>query len=195
MRLRSVTVQGSDVLPWVERICSVLDSSLQLKLKDEYELAQTVLQALLTWLCRVRILETRPRLSSQGETLVSLQDLELDWYVPGQQELATVHSLLSRYLAPVMELLQQFVEGSVVLDKETLQRNLKLLLKILTGISDMIEPETVADKMESNLSKNMSWLDKLNIKIGGENVRKIVSNLLSSVQNKLIADRSDDTDS
>ena len=179
----------------MEKICEVLDETLHLKLKDEYELAHTVLQALLVWLCRVRILETGPRLRSQGDTMVSLEDLDLTWYVPGQQELATVHSLLSSYLAPVMERLQKFAEGSVVLDKETLQRNLKLLLKIITGISDMIEPETVADQMESNLSQNMSWLDKLNIKIGGENVRKIVSRLMSSVQNKLIADRSDDTDS
>ena len=60
----TVTVQGADILPWVEKICSVLDETLHLKLKDEYELAHTVLQALLVWLCRVRILETEPRLRS-----------------------------------------------------------------------------------------------------------------------------------
>ena len=187
--------EGSHVMPWLDKICSVLDETLHLKLKDEYELAHTVLQMLLTWLCRVRILETRPRLRPGSEAMVRLAEVEMEWYVPGQEELAAVHSLLSSYLAPVMERLQQFAEGNITLDKETLQRNLKLLNKILIGISDMIEPETVSDKKENSLSQNMSWLDNLNIKIGGESVRKIVRQLLSSVQRKLITDRSDDTDS
>ena len=182
-------------MPWLDQICSVLDKTLHLKLKDEYELAHTVLQALLTWMCRVRIIESGPRLRPGMDTMVSLEEIQIEWYVPSQTELVAVHSLLSSYLAPVLERLKQFAEGSLVLDKETLQRNLKLLHKILMGISDMIEPETVTDKKESNLNQNMSWLDGLNIKIGGESVRKIVRQLLGSVQEKLISDRSDDTDS
>ena len=189
--------KGEHVLPWVEDICSVLDTTLQLTQKDEYELAHSVVSSLLSWLCRVRLLETGPRIEDTAGSWGGLQPLDsvgMDWYIPGDKEMATVHTLLQRYLLPVLDTLEQFTKGKLTLDKETLQRNLKLVLKIVNAISEHIEPEKNAE-FESVLSQSKRWLAKLNINFGGQNVRQAVKNLMCGLQDKLINDRSDDADS
>lgn len=189
--------KGEHILPWVEDICSVLDMTLHLTQKDEYELAHSALQALLTWLCRTRVLETGARVSDSANTwgqMVALDDIELTWYIPGEKELATVHDLLGRFLAPLLQTLTDFADGKISLDKDTLQRNLKLVLKIINAISELLEPDKV-DEFKSVLSTNMSWLKEKNINISGDSVRKVVNNLMCKLQDKLIQDLSDDADS
>ena len=161
-------------------------------------MSHTALQGLLTWLCRTRLLETGPRmrenLNIATAGLVELDKISVKWYIPGDKEIGAVNFLLQRYLAPVLNDLSQFSSGEISLDKETLQRTLKLVLKILNAVSEMIEP-VKSGEYKSVLSSHMSWLDKLNIKIGGESVRKIMNDLMGRLQDKLIQDRSEDTDS
>ena len=71
---------------------------------------------------------------------------------------------------PVLRQLELFSKGEIILEKEVLQRNLKLVLNILTGVSELMEPERSAD-WESVLSTNLRWLENVNLKIGGEGVR------------------------
>ena len=136
-------------------------------------MSHTALQGLLTWLCRTRLLETGPRkrenLNIATAGLVELDNIAVEWYIPGDKEIGAVNFLLQRYLAPVLNDLSQFSSGEISLDKETLQRTLKLVLKILNAVSEMIEP-VKSGEYKSVLSSHMSCLDKLNIKIGGESV-------------------------
>ena len=65
LNVRNVSVYrstGSHILPYVEQICEVLDVTLDLVQKAEYELSHTVLGGLLSWLCHIRIVESGPRL-------------------------------------------------------------------------------------------------------------------------------------
>jgi len=118
----------------------------------------------------------------------------MDWYIPGQEEMTAVNRLLERYLAPVLRQLELFSKGEISLEKEVLQRNLKLVLKILTGVSELMEPERSAD-WESVLSTNLRWLENVNLKIGGEGVRGVVNKLMCQVQDKMLKDNSDDYES
>jgi len=186
--------KGCDILPWIEDICRIIDCTLNLGQKDEYEFAHVVLSGLLTWLCHSRIVETGPRVGWSWGRMVSLDEIPLDWYVPGDQEMSVVHVLLERYLAPVMGELEAFSEDRLAMEKEDLQRKLKLVLKILTGVSELIEPERQGE-WESVLSSNMKWMDKICIKIGGRNVRETVNKLMGMVQKKLVKDNSDDFES
>jgi len=126
--------------------------------------------------------------------MVSPGAIPLDWYVPGDQEMMVVNNLLERYLAPVMRQLELFAKGELTLEKEELQRNLKLVLKILTGVSELIEPEREGE-WESVLSNNIKWMERINIKLGGQSVRVVVNKLMCLVQDKLVMDKSDDTES
>jgi proteasome activator subunit 4 len=105
-----------------------------------------------------------------------------------------VNRLLERYLAPVIRKLEFFSKGETTLEKEELQRNLKLVLKILTGVSELLEPEK-SREWASVLSTNLGWMEKVNIKIGGEGVRGVVNRLMCMVQDKMLQDNSDDYES
>ena len=111
---------------------------------SRYEFSHTVLQALLTWLCRTRLIETGPRmrqnLNIATAGLLELDNIAVEWYIPGEKEIAAVNFLLQRYLAPILNDLSLFSSGELSLDNETLQRTLKLVLKIVNAISEMIEP-------------------------------------------------------
>merc|ERR1719481_1832410 len=127
--------------------------------------------------------------------MLGLQELNVTWYRPGQQEMAVVTSLLERYLLPVMDQLAAFSRGEKVLTKEELQRSLKLVFRILVGVSELVEPEQEAP-WESVLSSNLSWLTEVNLNLpGGKGVRSAISNLMCQVQDKMVADQSDDTES
>ena len=98
-------------------------------------MSHTALQGLLTWLCRTRLLETGPRmrenLNIATAGLVELDNIAVEWYIPGDKEIGGgANFLLRRYLAPALNDLSQFSSGEISLDKETLQRTLKLVLKI-----------------------------------------------------------------
>ena len=201
LNVRNVSVYrstGAHVLPYVEQICGVLDVTLELVQKDEYELSHSVLGGLLTWLCHVRVVEIGPRMSPELDkwgAMVGVDELNLTWYRPAPQELSVVSSLLERYLNPVMAQLKAFAGGELELSKEELQRSLKLVYRIVVGVSELAEPE-VNGAWESVLSSNLGWLTEVKLRFpGGQGVRASVASLMCEVQDKMAKDLSDDTDS
>jgi len=201
LNVRNVSVYrstGAQVLPYIEQLCGALDLTLELGQKDEYELSHAVLGGLLSWLAHVRVVEEGPRLppdlGSWG-AMVTVDQLQVSWYRPGAQELAVISTLLERYLAPVMAQLAAFAEGGLELGKEELQRSLKLVWRVVAGVSELLEPE-VDGEWASCLSNNLSWLQKVRLRLPGElPVRREVSRLMCRVQDKMAGDASDDTDS
>ena len=202
LNVRNVSVYrstGAHVIPYVEQICGVLDVTLGLVQKDEYELSHSVLGGLLTWLCHVRLVEAGPRMLpelNRWGAMVTVDELDLSWYRPGPQELSVVSSLLDRYLNPVMAQLRAFAAGELDLSKEDLQRSLKLVYRIVVGVSELAEPE-VNGAWESVLSSNLGWLSEVELKFPGgqQGIRATVSSIMCQVQDKMAADLSDDTDS
>jgi hypothetical protein len=110
-----------------------------------------------------------------------------------------VRSLLDRYLTPLLVLLDSYAKGEEQqMTKETLQRKLKLVCKIILGVSEIVPPEQTRT-WESVLSSGLSWLDKLYITLPGPSgevpLRKGVNELLSRVQKKIVSTTNDDTES
>ena len=124
--------------------------------------------------------------------------------------MTVVHSLLQRFLAPVrlvtcntlhytascqvLDKLSKYAAGQVTLDKETLQKDLRLVQKIVSAISEHMAPE-LSGQWSSVLSTSLGWLAPLNIQLGGQSVRRTVRELMCALQDKMLGDRSDDTDS
>ena len=186
--------RGSHILPWVDRVGDLLAAALAtLTNREETDLCHSAVQELVRWLARTRLVETGPRLTPWGATR-HLDTITLDWYVPGEAELNGVTTLLKRFFFPVLETLSKFASGDVELDKETLQRHLKLVRRIFIAVSELSGPE-VTETCSSVLSSVMGWMDKLHIRPEGESVRMTVCSLVMDIQRKLVQERSDDVES
>jgi len=194
--------RSSDILPHIAPICQVIDMTLDLAQKEEYELSHTILQNLITWLCRIRLVECSPRIEMAargwGRT-VYMDQINVDWNIPNEQELGVVRGLLDRYLTPLLVLLDSYSKGEEQqMSKETLQRKLKLVCKIILGVSELVPPEQTRP-WDSVLSSSLLWLDKLSITLPGPSgevpLRQGVNELLSRVQKQVVATANDDYES
>jgi len=194
--------RSSDILAHIAPICGIIDLTKDLAQKEEYDLSHNILQSLLCWLCRVRMVECSPRIEMEARgwgSTVHMDQINVDWNIPNDQELGVVRSLLDRYLTPILVLLDSYSKGEEQqMSKETLQRKLKLVCKIIVGVSELVPPEQTRP-WESVLSSGLSWLDKLSITLPGPSgevpLRKGVNELLSRVQKRIISTTNDDTDS
>ena len=57
--------------------------------------------------------------------------MKVHWYSPGKEEVKCVQILISRYLPPELEKLNQFIEDKIVLSREQLQCSLGIIIAIL----------------------------------------------------------------
>jgi len=192
--------RGCHMLPYVQQICSVLDQTLTLPTKDEYELAHSVLQSLLTWLSHIRLVEQCPRqeMSTKGwGTTIQVEEVNIDWYIPGDQEMEVIKGILHRYFTPLIATFNRYCDGSETMTKDVLQRNLKLVWRIGIGVSELIPPEQTKE-WESVLSSGMAWLHSLQIMFPGDNqipFRQGLNDLMSRVQKRIVETSNDDTES
>ena len=68
--------------------------------------------------------------------------------------------------------------------------------KIVSAISEHMAPElSGGGEWSSVLSTSLGWLAPLNIQLGGQSARRTVRELMCALQDKMLGDRSDDTDS
>ena len=104
----------------MDKLCQVFDKILVLDLKDEYEMASSALENLLFNIVHLRPLQNyytvvdKPVWSKEEFTWgksYNLDDLKLDWYVPGKNELETVQMLFEKYFKSQLTMLDQWVKG------------------------------------------------------------------------------------
>ena len=79
-------------------------------------------------------------------------------------------------------------------EMKALQKDLRLVQKIVSAISEHMAPE-LSGEWSSVLSTSLGWLAPLNIQLGGQSARRTVRELMCALQDKMLGDRSDDTDS
>jgi len=190
--------KGSFILPYVSSICDLLDSTIDLPQKDEYEMAQSILQSLLTYVVQVRLMERHPRVAQSvqgwGRT-VSLDELDVEWYKPGKEEMEVIKAVIERYMVPRLEALDQWAGGTKEMDKETLLRTMRCVYRQLHSISELLPPVQVTE-WESVLSTGLSWLKDIHITLpNGDPIRQTVSKLMGRIQRRILKEGADDTDS
>lgn len=56
-----------------------------------------------------------------------LRDLDIQWHMPGEKEIESVEMLLKKYLVPELEVLNNYVEGKIALERQELRIHLKIV--------------------------------------------------------------------
>lgn len=62
-----------------------------------------------------------------------LKDLNISWYIPGENEIKCVKDLVNNYLVPELETLAKYAEGEITLGREHLRRSLRIVVSMLAG--------------------------------------------------------------
>ncbi|PNF36512.1 hypothetical protein B7P43_G15901 [Cryptotermes secundus] len=127
--------------------------------------------------------------------------MQLKWYVPGNNEVACVQSLISRYLPPELQRINSFISDEVQLTREELQCSLGIVIAVL-GCRSMLpvwdEPPV---KLIDSCLPITPFLPSVDVGGGhvtmpdGSNVRKSVADTVNRLQEKLLLCREDDTKS
>ena len=188
----------------MDKLCSVLDKTLILDLKDEYEVAANALENLL-----FNIVHTRPLQNyyTSKENFVwskeefqwakpcKLENLKVEWYVPGKIELEMVQNLFEKYFKSQLELLDQWVEGKVDLEKEEVIRSLRQISKLIHGSSELM-PTIKTGPFQSSISGNLKSLEAMELTFkNGQPIRQSVLECMQRIQKHLLTKSPDDTDS
>ena len=203
--LSSLTSRPSQVLfKHIDKIYRVLDKTLILDLKDEYESASNALENLFFNIVHIRPLQN---FYTSQENLVwskeefqwakpyQLDDIKVDWYVPGKVEFEIIQNLFEKYLKSQLTQLHQLVEGKVEMEKEEIIRSLRIIHKIIHGSSELM-PAIFTGPFESSLSKNLKSLEAIALTFkNGQPIRQSVLDCMKKVQNHLLTKTPDDTES
>lgn len=188
----------------MDKICHVLDLTLGLQQKDEYELATQLLENIFYNLAHVRPLQ---KLISHEDDQVkwsreefrwgqsaSLDNLKVDWYVPAKPELDTIHRLLNKYLQKPMDELLMWTRSKVDLEKEDVLRHLRQVNKVLRGCSELL-PMLQTAPFKGSQKYSLKLMDELALTLNGKHVRQTVVEALHQVLTYVMSTCPDDTDS
>uniref|UniRef100_A0A0K2T807 Proteasome activator complex subunit 4 n=1 Tax=Lepeophtheirus salmonis TaxID=72036 RepID=A0A0K2T807_LEPSM len=203
-KVMSPNVVGpSYLVPHIEDICTVLDKTLILQQKDNYEIAANILETVIASFCQIRILKDVPAnlptpipYSEKYEWGLpgDLDNLKIKWYLPGDKELEIVKNLVKRYLTPCINNLSKFSKGEKTMEKEEVLRNLRQMYKILQGSSEVTESFVQPDKKPTTvLPSIIPCFDKFNVYFEGRPIRQVVYEVCHAVKEYLFSVSSDDT--
>ena len=189
----------------MDKLCSVLDKTLVLDLKDEYELASNALENLLFNIVHIRPCQNyyvaceTPVWSKEEfhwAKSYSLDELKVDWYIPGKAEIDVVQNLLDKYLKSQVELLNKWMESKITLEKEQVIRSLRQIYKIIHGCSEILPTIATAGPLKSAISENLKSLEPLQLHFkDGHHIRQTILECMRKVQLHLLDKTPDDNES
>lgn len=193
---------GEYLLIHIRRLCEVLDKVIRLQQKEEYELAFSILQNMLYTLVHIRIIEspttfTVPKWDRDTYAWAKCGDLKtmkIQWYIPTNAVLASVQTLVDKYLAVPVDELNLYMSKKKDLEKEDVLRNLRMIFKLIQGCSELLE-EIGTDQPRSCVSNNMADLSHLKLTFRGRKVRVVVSELIHELLHFLLKVNPHDTES
>jgi len=140
-----VRVPGKFLLPYMARIELLLSSLVQHNSKEGNILTGAVLRHTLRSLTQTCPVEYKSAPAGYDRDLATYQpltdwgragdvhDLEIDWYIPGQEELQVAHKLIMKVLGAQLLSLGEYVENKKVLTKEELACSISLISESVLG--------------------------------------------------------------
>jgi proteasome activator subunit 4 len=209
----AVDCRGDALLPYVATLQQVLDRTLHLTCREGYLSSCSILLHILSSLTSVTPVEYCSVPGSFNKTIKDYlpikdwgkpgnpHDMQLKWYVPGNNEVACVQSLVSRYLPPELQCIENFIRDDIQLTRGELQRSLGIVNAVLGCISMLpLWDELPIKLIESSLAitsfiPNVSFGMEPIVMPDGSNVRKTVADTAHLLQEKLLLCREDDTKS
>ncbi|KAI5747715.1 hypothetical protein M8J77_017735 [Diaphorina citri] len=207
-----INVSSPCLLEYIPSISQVLDIALYLSNKEGYALASKILINVLSSATQIRPVNSKAYSKSYdlptSEFLPirewgkngNLQDLNLQWYIPGTAEVSAVQGLVSRYLPRELDRIDRFMIDEKSMDKKEMQRCLSVIVAIL-GCSTVLAPwdEPIIHTQETQVPPKQ-WYLELGVSHyvtmpDGSNIRKTLVDKISALQKKLLVSSEDDTKS
>ncbi|EFN87710.1 proteasome activator complex subunit 4B [Harpegnathos saltator] len=207
-----VDTPGNNLLPHMDTLLKVLDYVLLLRSTDGNKLACHLLNCILTSLstitpCQYRSSTKRdyndpnyPYVRDWGQS-ADIDTFRIIWYTPGEEEIATIQRIFSRYLTVQIDKLKGYCMDSSTLTREELSVCLNIVCNIIRG-SEFVLPvwtEAPLKLVESSL-KCTSMLPTDGMKRyvtmpDGSNVRYYIAGVMSEVQRAMLKNAEDNTKS
>lgn len=206
-----VDTPGNNLLPYIDTLTNVLDKILHLKSREGSQIASRMLSSIFGSLSSVSSTSFRtngrdyndpeyPYFKEWGQG-TDISDFKMDWYVPGDEEIATIQTLFSRYAPPEVSKIEQHTAKTVVLTREELLSSLNIVSSILEGCENFlpVSPDTNNDP-DDPASAWTSFLPTVGIKgeirmPDGSNVRCYLSRTMRDLQQVILSNSEDDTKS
>ncbi|KRT85387.1 hypothetical protein AMK59_1215, partial [Oryctes borbonicus] len=198
--LLSEVVDGrSELVHYIDRLTQILDKTLYMKSTEANKMSAMLLQVIVFSLSFTQPNEDRSVSQSLDLDVKDflpirswgcpgdLNDLNIDWYSPGEKEVDCVQSIINKYLLPELEKLQKYSTGQVTLTRDDLHRSLKIIISLLGAQSVLpLWKEPALQLVDSAIEP---WAFELIVggphivtMPDGRNIRKVIADVICDVQ-------------
>ncbi|XP_076268331.1 proteasome activator complex subunit 4-like isoform X1 [Rhynchophorus ferrugineus] len=213
MLILSEIVDGrEELLPFLDRICAILDRTLHMTCLEGSHLSARILELILSSLTNVLPKEARSSTKDYSAPVKDflpirewaqpqkIKDLKIDWYVPKEKEIQAVQTLINKYLVPEIDTLNKYASGDVKLTRQELKCTLKIVISVLSChlLLPVWEEPTyeLVDSVLDSWSFNLVVIGNGTVSMpDGSNIRKTVVATIHRVQKKLLETDEGDTQS
>ncbi|XP_012226473.1 proteasome activator complex subunit 4B-like [Linepithema humile] len=203
---------GSNLIPHLDTLLKILDRVLLLKSTDGNKLACRLLKSVLSSLSLTTPYQYKfdnkdnndpdyPYIRDWGKN-VDIDNLRIHWYIPGEEEIAAIQRIFSRYLIVQIDKLKGYCEDSNTLTREELFASLNIVCNILKGSEHVLPTweEEPLKLIDSSIRYNISIMPLNEVKKhatmpDGSNVRYYLVGIMSQVQRAMLENAEDNTKS
>ncbi|KAM0724588.1 Proteasome activator complex subunit 4B [Formica fusca] len=207
-----VDTPGNNLIPHIDTLLKVLDRVLLLRSTDGNKLACHLLKCILWSLSTITPCQYKsskrdyndpnyPYIRDWGQS-INIDNFCIKWYIPGEEEIAAIQRIFSRYLTIQIDKLNRYCKDSRVLSREELFVSLNIVCSIIRG-SEFVLPvwtEAPLEIVKSSLEWNVSIVPAYGISghvtmPDGSNVRHHLADIMSQVQQTMLENAEDNTKS
>ncbi|RLU16905.1 hypothetical protein DMN91_010974 [Ooceraea biroi] len=143
-----VDTPGNNLLPHLDTLLQVLDHVLLMRSTDGNKLACHLLKGILCSLSTTTPCQYTsnkrdyndsdyPYIKDWGQS-VDIDNFHIKWYIPGEEEIAAIQRILSRYLTTHVDKLKEYCKDSSTLTREELLANLNIVCSIIRGAESVL---------------------------------------------------------
>ncbi|XP_076166569.1 proteasome activator complex subunit 4 isoform X2 [Ptiloglossa arizonensis] len=192
---------GNNLLPHVNTLVIVLDRALVLKSREGNNLACALLKSILFSLSTMMPYQFESTEVMHWGQSLDINALNVKWYIPGKEEIATLNRIFFKYLLPEINKLQKYCKDWSTLTREELLTSLNIVNSIVQACESVLpvwEEEPLVAKQSS--LKWVPFTPTLGMKEeilmpDGSNVRRYMVTLMCNVQKVILKNAEDDTKS
>uniref|UniRef100_A0A0C9QKU2 PSME4 protein n=1 Tax=Fopius arisanus TaxID=64838 RepID=A0A0C9QKU2_9HYME len=198
--------RGHDLMPHVETLIAILDKTLHLKSREGSKLASRILRFMLISLSHTAVFYNcmyngkdyndpdYPHVLDWGQG-ADIDEMELQWYVPGEEEIAMIQKIFNRYLPVEIERIKEYVETGNSITRQELRTSLNIIAGIIEGcIAFLPLPEDDTKCSKHELIPTLGVKGEVTMPDGG-NVRQELVRVVCSLQEMMLKSSEDDTKS
>lgn len=199
------TASGHTLLPYKNTLIELLDKILHLKSREGSRISSRLLKGVLRSLSTITTNcgftydgrdynnSTYPYILDWGQG-VTLDSLDITWYVPGETEIATLQEFFNRYMSVEMEKIEKYCTTENSITRSELLTTMTIIQAIIEGVSNYLP---ISDEDLFNSDQASSFFPDVGVKgeikmPDGSNVKSSIFKLMTRLQLKMLENSEDD---